>query len=338
MRIDRRTLLAATAAVSLGSARFSATRASGPSWTLLTESGPAPRWDHNLLADASGRALFLFGGRDPNGLALADLWRFDLATGAWTSQEVAGPAARFGSAAAVDSEGAGFLLFGGQSADQFYNDLWRFDFADGVWSQIDDGTAVAPTPRYGLGAAIDPAGRLVISHGFTFEGRFDDTWSFDPGSAQWTDISPPADTRPLRRCLHELANEIGDDRILLYAGCSSGYGPCPQGDLWLLDLTAGTWSNMTPATGPAARSNPGVVWQESGLYLFGGLTESGPANDQWIGSFVDGAFVWSELTNAGEVPAARSSHDLATLDQQVYLFGGVGEAGVMGDLWRLVKA
>ena len=339
MRFDRRTFLVSTAAVSLGALHAPEVRASGPTWQLISDSaaGPVPRWDHNLLADPAARRLYLFGGRDANGVSLADLWSYDLDAGSWASVTAPGPAARFGSAAAPDLDGSGFFLFGGQSADIFYNDLWRFDFGTGEWALLNDGAAVAPTPRYGLGAALDSAGRFVVSHGFTFEGRFDDTWSFDPAAARWADVSPPAETRPLRRCLHDMATDPATGQILLYAGCSSGYGPCPQGDLWLLNLTAVSWTNLTPAIGPSARSNPSMVWQEGGLYLFGGLTEAGPANDQWSGQLSDGAFVWSELSNAGEIPAARSSHDMAAIGSEVYLFGGLGAAGALGDLWRLMK-
>ena len=97
-----------------------------------------------------------------------------------------------------------------------------------------------------------------ISHGFTFEGRFDDTWSLDPAAGVWTDLSPAPETRPLKRCLHEAVWDAARGRMLLYGGCSSGFGPCPQGDLWAFDPATRTWTELTPAESPGRPLQPGV--------------------------------------------------------------------------------
>ncbi len=287
MRLDRRTLIAGSLAITaIGFA--GKTSAQSSPWTLLDDAGgPIARWDHALLADPEGKRLYLFGGRDGNGGALGDLWVFDLESGGWNQADVAGPAARFGVAAASTPDNSGFILFGGQSADVFFNDTWAFDYASGSWTLLDDGSGVAPSPRYGLGGDFDAGGRFIVSHGFTFEGRFDDTWEYDFIQGAWTDISPPAETRPLRRCLHELSAVDGGARLLLYAGCSSGYGPCPQGDLWSLDVASDTWTQLFPDVAPAPRSNPAVRATGSEIVMIGGLTESGPAADVWLGQLGD---------------------------------------------------
>lgn len=303
---------------------------------LVTDgSGPAPRWDHLLAADDASESIILFGGRDGAGTSLSDTWRFDLATGSWSQLDIDGPAPRFGVAGGVDAEHRRLYLFGGEDGATFYNDAWRFDFEAQSWRRLDDGSGVAPLPRYGLGGVVDAAGNLIISHGFTFEGRFDDTWQFDPRERVWVDVSPAPETRPLRRCLQEQVWDPQSNRMLLYGGCSSGFGPCPQGDLWSFDPTTGSWTNITPAAGPAPRSNPALVW-DSGrqrAVLFGGLTEGGYAADLWIGGFDGEAFVWEERPVAG--PAPRASHDAVLIGNALYLFGGTNADGVFNDLWRL---
>lgn len=334
MRLNRRSILTGTigamSALALG--RVSA---QASPWTLLDEaSGPVARWDHVLLADAARQQLYVFGGRDGNGTALADLWKFDLATASWSLIDVPGPAPRFGMAAAVTPDGAGFFSFGGESNDLFFNDLWTFDFARGAWTLLDDGLGAAPSPRYGLGGDFDAAGRLVISHGFTFEGRFDDTWAYDAAAGGWIDISPPAETRPLRRCLHEVWAVEGRDRLLLYAGCSSGYGPCPQGDLWSFDVAADRWTQLSQDIAPAPRSNPAVSAADEEILLVGGLTEAGPTADVWVGELSDEGFVWNEIAGASHVIPPRSSHDMAAIDSDWFVFGGLGAGGALADLWR----
>lgn len=335
MRLNRRTLLSGAIA---GAPTLTTRRADAQSspWTLLDDAGgPAARWDHVLLAAPDHQRLYLFGGRDGNGAALADLWAYDLTTKDWRQVEAPGPASRFGMAAAVTPDGRGFLLFGGQSQDLFYNDLWAFDFESEAWTLLDDGSSTAPSPRYGLGGDFDASGRFLISHGFTFEGRFDDTWALDPLSASWLDVSPAPESRPLRRCLHEVWATGDKSQLLLYAGCSSGYGPCPQGDLWSFDTASGRWTAISPQAVPAARSNPAVSSSSLGSLLVGGLTESGPTADVWRGEFVGNQFTWEELASASNIIPARSSHDMAARGSDVYVFGGLGHEGALSDLWRL---
>jgi hypothetical protein len=120
----------------------------------------------------------------------------------------------------------------------------------------------------------------VIFHGFTSEqGRFDDTWAFDLATNSWRDISP-ACARPLRRCLHHAVNVPQSDQMLLYGGCSSGFGPCPQGDLWSFELANGQWKEITSNPRPAPRQRHGMVFDDNRgkLVLFGGVGGP-PLND-----------------------------------------------------------
>ncbi|MBX3071376.1 MAG: hypothetical protein KF883_12805 [Thermomicrobiales bacterium] len=333
--VSRRAVLFGAVTLAIPARHASALPA--PEWQELTVSGdiPAARWDHHLAADAASQTLMVFGGRDDAGNALGDTWLFDLQTSAWKEVPGDGPAARFGSAHASVASG-GHLLFGGQAGSTFFNDTWRFDFADRSWQLLDDGATTAPSPRYGLGAMTDPDENLFISHGFTFEGRFDDSWRFDFASQTWEN-STPEGPRPLNRCLHEVVAVARTSNALLYGGCSSGYGPCPQGDAWLMDAATNSWIDVTPASGPAARSNPALTWSDAsgGVILFGGQTEAGKTNDLWLGTLSGEKLAWEELTVSESMPAPRSSHDTAELESAIYLFGGLSDNGAVNDLWVL---
>ena len=90
------------------------------------------------------------------------------------------PSPRFGHAVAVDAGNRALYLFGGQAdGETFFNDTWRFDLDARSWSEIPTGDD-RPSPRYGTSAVLDGEGNLIVSHGFTFEGRFDDTWCLIP--------------------------------------------------------------------------------------------------------------------------------------------------------------
>lgn len=151
-------------------------------WTALDAPGPAARWDHTLAADPVTGGLLLFGGRDAAGAPLGDSWAYAVADGAWALLEGPAPSPRFGHAVAIDPGNRALYLFGGQAdGATFFNDTWRLDLDTRSWSEIATGDD-RPSPRYGTSAVLDDEGNLLISHGFTFEGRFDDTWSLDPES------------------------------------------------------------------------------------------------------------------------------------------------------------
>jgi hypothetical protein len=309
------------------------------SWTSLDVVGPAARWDHTLAADPGTGHLILFGGRDANGAPFGDTWVYDAAAASWSALEGPSPSPRFGQAVAVDTARRALYLFGGQAdGATFFNDTWRLDLDGLTWSEIVTGD-IRPSPRYGTSAVLDDLGHILVSHGFTFEGRFDDTWSLDPESGTWTDVSPAAETRPLKRCLHEAVWDAAGQRMLLYGGCSSGFGPCPQGDLWTFDPAARTWTDLTPAASPAARSNPALIRDDvsGGIHLIDGLTEAGYAADLWSLDLSTAEPLWTEHEQGAIVPEPRASHDTAILDGAAYLFGGYGNAGPLADFWVLTR-
>jgi uncharacterized protein (TIGR03437 family) len=195
-----------------------------------------------------------------------------------------------------------------------------------LWTQL-SGNSSGPNPRYGLSAIYDPKrDRMVISHGFTSDGRFDDTWALDLKSNSWRDISP-SNTRPLRRCLHHAVYVPQSDQMLLYGGCSSGFGPCPQGDLWSFDFATNQWKQIVTAVSPAPRQRYGMAFDDhrNKMVLFGGLGGP-PFNDTW--EYDPASAVWTQIATGGDVPAARYrleavfASDLRT----AFFFGGQSTA------------
>lgn len=308
-----------------------------PAWTMLDAAGPAARWDHTLAADPETGQLLLFGGRDANGAPFGDTWVYTVAENAWTPVAGPAPSPRFGQAVALDAANRALYLFGGQAdGATFFNDVWRFDLDTLTWAEIPTGDT-RPATRYGTSAVLDSDGQVIVSHGFTFDGRFDDTWSLDPATGAWTDLSPSPETRPLKRCLHEAIWDADQGRMLLFGGCASGFGPCPLGDLWAFDPASRTWTEVTPADGPAARTNPALVHDSASgaVWLIAGLAESGYTADLWALDLAGGTPAWSDATQGDLIPEPRASHDAATLHGETWLFGGYGNAGPLADLWVL---
>ncbi len=306
---------------------------SASGWKRLDAANPPPaRFDHTLTLDAAGNKLVLFGGRDGS-KTLGDTWVFDLASNTWREVKASpSPEARFGHSAAFDPKSKRVLIFAGQ-AGGFFNDVWAFDAAKETWQKLETKGA-APAQRYGSSAIVDTrTNQLIITHGFA-SGRFDDTFALDLATSTWSAIAP-RDVVPLKRCLHEAVYDAKADRMILFGGCSSGFGPCPQGDLWSLDVNDKDWNEVSPrGIKPSPRSNPALAGDDKGrMILFGGLTKDGPSAEVW--SFDVASGEWTSLAISGDAPSARSSHDGVwnPATGKVVVFGGKGKSGALNDMW-----
>lgn len=95
-------------------------------WTKLAEPDAGARRLYAVAQDAG--VAWVFGGLDGRDRPLADLWRWDLVTDAWTPavllEESAVPTARSGATLIFDPVRGRALLFGGQGARTELADLW----------------------------------------------------------------------------------------------------------------------------------------------------------------------------------------------------------------------
>ena len=293
-------------------------------WSRATPSGtiPSPRIDAPIAYDPAGRQLFMFGGLDSSG-DRNDLWAFSVDNQQWTQINPSGqaPNPRHGHTVTLDPVRRRVIVIAGEGGG-FFGDAWAYDIQANAWTQL-SGNSSGPDPRYGHSGIYDPKrDRIVISHGFTSAGRFDDTWALDLKSNSWSDISPSS-MRPLRRCLHHAVYVPQSDQMLLYGGCSSGFGPCPQGDLWSFDLARNQWTQIVTAVSPAPRQRYGMVFDDNRkkLVLFGGLGGP-PLNDTW--EYDPASAAWSRITPGGDAGAPRYRHEAAFASDlgTAFFFGG----------------
>lgn len=335
---------AATSSTTSATASPTATPSAGgglpaaATWRLLDKTGirPTPRRDHSLVADGRGAFVYLFGGRGDAG-PLADLWVYEVRAGAWTELAAPdGPAPRFGHNAAFDPASGQLMMFGGQAGSAFFGDAWRYDIESGEWSLL-AADGAGPRPRYGAASAFDAAARtLLISHGFTNDGRFDDTWGIAGGAAAWQELSPTGGARPIRRCLVRGTYDAGRERLLIFGG-QSNEAPF-HGDLWALDRASGAWRELPP--GPAPRNLYALAQPGDAPYFIiaGGATAEGDSNDVWLFDLAGES--WREMTPQGEPPAPRHGHDATWLAGRgsMLMFGGQAGGSHSDELWELTLA
>ena len=297
-------------------------------WQQLEATGPRAREDHTWTRDADGTTAYLFGGRDGT-LVMGDLWAYDLPTDTWSPMEAPGPTPRFGHEAAwVD--GIGLVIFAGQSGPNFFSDLWAFDPAAASWRQL-PASGDVPVARYGTCAGIGPDGRLWISHGFTSDGtRFADTKAYDFGTATWTDETPGGDL-PVNRCLHGCW-WTGDGTLALFGGQTTGVTALD--DHWVLDLEG--WQRVEGGVSPPPRNLYAKARLDGGTLVLGGQGLDGARlGDAWL--LRDGDVEATLVEADGDGPPGRSGAEMVVdgSRDRVLLFGGLGDGGVLADVWQL---
>ncbi len=295
---------------------------------LKSEDGPEPLEDHTWTVDATGDYAYLFGGRDGRRESAA-LWRYDLAEDTWKKLRPDGPrpGERFGHSA-VWAPGRGLVIFAGQQGVDFLNDVWIFDPERGRWRQQADQGAT-PRKRYGSCAVIDTDGRLRISHGFTFAGRFADTRTYDFDRERWRDVTPDG-RLPGERCLPDCFTTATGEMVL-YGGQDDSNRSL--GDLWS-QRPNGTWQNHDDPR-PRARRLYAVAEAGRNAFIFGGAAADGTAlDDTWR---VDRETLrFSPVRTTGPTPPGRSAGTLIAdvKRDRLLLFGGEGDVA-RADLWQL---
>jgi hypothetical protein len=301
-----------------------------PAWRKITpERSPAGREDHTWTVGGNGRFAYLFGGRDGN-KDFGDLWRYDLEKDTWKKLSPRGnaPQPRFGHSA-VWVDGFGVVVFAGQRGVDFFDDLWAYDPDSDRWTKLPPNGAV-PKRRYGSCMVVGPDGRLWISHGFTFAGRFDDTRAYNLKTRRWASIAPDG-RRPGERCLHDCFT-TADGELVLYGGQDDG--AFALGDLWVLGRER-TWQRQ-PDPGPKPRRLYAVTEAGAHAYVFGGAGEDNRAfDDLWRVDRETLAF--ERVSVDGPAPAARYAGTLITDPERgrLLLFGGQGTVA-KADVWELV--
>ncbi len=318
-------------------------RPTGAWQRLNTTNTPPARRDAALGYDPARHRLILFGGR--NGTqTFFDTWALDLTTLVWqplATGDVPRPRARHSMVFGVDTVRNRFLITTGQKDSLLLNDIWSFDLTTDTWSEIAAQGAV-PDIRYGSAGGISAGGdSFLLSHGFTHEGRYDDTRRFDLATNTWHDVTPGS-TRPLPRCLHAATLTQNNDMVL-FGGCASGFGPCPLNDTWLFEEATGVWSEIATPGEVEARLFPALVTlgNRNEVLLFGGEAGANRYGDSWILDM--NSRRWTEIMVTGDRPDARAGHSMIWLsslsnapDGAALLFGGQSGSTDFNDIWLFV--
>jgi N-acetylneuraminic acid mutarotase len=156
-----------------------------------------------------------------------------------------------------------------------------------------------PEARFGHRMVYDSFNKRTLLYGGSLEDPdtvyFDDTWTFDAFTNEWTKLNPV--TKPIGRISPGLAYDSDDQVIVLFGGFGGPGTGSRLSDTWLFDVKTGNWREAKPARSPQARSDMGMTYDSKlkKVVLFGGLYDKTPGvlDDTWIYDIPSNT--WTEL-------------------------------------------
>ena len=253
------------------------------------------------------------------------------------SELLGAPAARGGAPGVWLPDRESLVLFGGMNP--ITADTWMYDAEQRIWEEhaLDD----HPSARchHSLVPDLVDAGAILFG-GFSFSGRFNDTWHFDSASAEWTELKPGG-SLPARRCLHTAARIDSRGEMLVYGGVKAGGVAASDyfEDTYLLDLTDEVWSKVA-ASGPGKLRGSISFYSEAddAVYLWGGKQVDHYPATLW--RFDAGLLSWDPVPVSGEVPLGREDPTFFwhEAEQELYVFSGRNDSlspPLLDDAYRL---
>lgn len=302
----------------------------GSNWALLSPAtSPPARIVGSMAYYPTGfNGVYLFGG-SYGATYLNDTWYWNGTT--WTQITPAtSPSGRYYSGMAYDvSEGA-LVVFGGINGTGVLNDTWTWNGSN--WTQ--QLPAASPGARLGHIVVYQPSATDVVVATGSAGGAslFSDTWTWN--GTTWTENVSPSITA---RYGAAMAYDTSSTKVVLFGGNINGV---VGNDTW--NWNGSSWTLLAPATSPAVRFYAQMSYDastghttSSSVVLFGGYNDTTALSDTWYWN----GTTWTQLTPV-TTPAARYQGAMAydgnavhSTYQQVLMFGGNGNSGILGDTW-----
>ncbi len=252
---------------------------------------------------AATSRLYMFGGDDANGSAIADLWAYSNAgsTGAtWTyipGGNIDAGEAPYNRKFAGWSCGAGTCVLMGGLSTRYYSDTWIFDESTQTWSQMKCSRRVfCPSARTNQVMAYDPAhGVHVMFGGEVSDGTLSaDTYTFNAATRTWKQVS--GGTAPPARA-GAAATHVPGVGVVVFAGTDWS---TIFNDMHVWNGTAWLPVTSTVVSDPPRQVpslwNHSMAWypHRSALIVAKGLRTTGwqPSDDVWYVTFSNSGGAW----------------------------------------------
>jgi hypothetical protein len=211
-------------------------------------------------------------------------------------------------------------------------EIWAYSFEKDVWTRLywPSGSS-EPKPRE-MHAGVSIAGGLLIYGGNKGKDIFSDLWHFSFSNSRWTEIKPTSNVNPPPIWGHSAVTY--DNKMWIFGGHDAD--ACIS-DLWYFDWEEKMWVNETDKSTaqPPPRKGHSVVIYSHCMLMFGGHDSGGVKGfmaDLWAYDFMNSS--WREIKLTVK-PPPRNFHKAAILADEMYVFGGNNDDGLLSDFWSI---
>ena len=311
------------------------------------------RSNHSMIWDSQDDQLLVFGGIDPQGNLLNDLWSYSPASNRWTNltpsnptssaSDCSGnsPAPRMNAAMVWDDVDHEALLFGGEGNNgSFLNDLWAY--AQGSWTALSCAVN-GPVGRGGAGVAWTGS-QMFILDGLGSGGALSDFWAYTPGSGGgWTRLA--ANTPLGARIYPAMAWDSQDKQLYVFGGLRASQ---QLGDFYVYH-PGGTWNAVISSnnTAPLARQQALCTWDShDGVFLLmGGWQTNNSTTFSAMWAYSPRQNAWWQITSlqssssTSVIPSRLASVMVwDSTDSRAYVYAGAGGPNktAFSDLWMIM--
>jgi N-acetylneuraminic acid mutarotase len=314
------------------------------SWIQI-EGVPVSLRGATLTYEPVTKVIYLFGGKDKDGTATNDFYKFDTKNNSFEQiiSETSPPPPRFAHSAVLNPLDMKIIVFGGTANDgKFMADTWIYEIFFNKWSFIN----TSPVPpecsnSFMLFKQEASAATLITGLKPQYIANFD-VWNLYMDGNKWEKVV--VKNIPPSRSGGAALSAGNKNRFYLFGGFESTLtGLNMLSDMWYFDYENMEWIKKS-VSGDVPESIYGAAAiddDHSVVYYHGGTT-SVVSSSPWDFS---NAFYkynikkseWSKIFAAGDnKPAPRSGHSLIYVPEQekIFLFGGKNSQIVFNDMWE----
>lgn len=313
------------------------TLAGPPTWSMIAPAGvpPAARSGHSAVYESGMQRMVIYGGSNA---IPAETWALLLDPApVWVQLMPSNPPAglRREHSAIYDSPRNRMLVFG---TAQFgaENDVQALMLGTSpAWQVLVPGVFAPREPMILYATAYDPIRTRMLAVGGYRAGDPSHAalYAFTPGPpALWTELGS-TNLPPTSRKDHSVIYYPPLDALVVFGGRDELSGSTLN-QIWTAQLGSNppTWTNVTPATTPAAlsRNNHSAIYDpvRQQMVVFGGSNGAfQPFGDTWAISLTAPTPAWSLLDAGGGIgPSARAGHSAIYHPgtDRMMVFGGDG--------------
>jgi N-acetylneuraminic acid mutarotase len=234
-----------------------------------------------------------------------------------------------------------FYLIGGANPSGSFNEVYIFDMNTLSWDKFDEMDEFK-TGRYEHSCFTDEAKtNIFIFGGSSEQGTLNDLLRFDLNDKNCYPIQKKSQNQPGPRTIHSGVEY--KNQLVVFGGGQEGRTPIQDKNLYIYNPENDKWISLDLSLNgkkPAPKLRQGhlmVNHNDETIYVHGGMNDNELYDDLW--SLNLKKMEWTQIINNQEnnveFPCARAAHGGISINNSLYIFGGIDGSGISrDDLWK----